>query len=105
MKRAKRKSAWGPGARRRVPGRGAGGGAPGSSEVLDIGIQSDGPILRPFCNTLRPYINRKFTEIIVENYPKYQNKSIIHHFRINRSLAGWAHSQRRVGVNITIPLH
>ena len=29
----------------------------------------------------------------------------IHHFRINRSLAGWAHSQRRVGVNITIPLH
>ena len=30
---------------------------------------------------------------------------LIHHFRINRSLAGWAHSQRRVGVNITIPLH
>ena len=30
---------------------------------------------------------------------------VIHHFRINRSLAGWAHSQRRVGVNITIPLH
>ena len=29
----------------------------------------------------------------------------IHHFHINRSLAGWAHSQRRVGVNITIPLH
>ena len=29
----------------------------------------------------------------------------IDHFRINRSLAGWAHSQRRVGVNITIPLH
>ena len=29
----------------------------------------------------------------------------IHHFRINRSLAGWAHSQRRVGINITIPLH
>ena len=29
----------------------------------------------------------------------------IHHFRINRSLAGCAHSQRRVGVNITIPLH
>ena len=27
----------------------------------------------------------------------------IHHFRINRSLAGWAHSQRRVGINITIP--
>ena len=30
---------------------------------------------------------------------------VIHHFRINRSLAGWAHSQQRVGVNITIPLH
>ena len=29
----------------------------------------------------------------------------IHHFRINRSIAGWAHSQRRVGVNITITLH
>ena len=34
-----------------------------------------------------------------------QLKDPIHHFRINRSLAGWAHSQRRVGVNITIPLH
>ena len=31
--------------------------------------------------------------------------AVIHHFRIIRSLAGWAHSQRRVGVNITIPLH
>ena len=35
---------------------------------------------------------------------KYNLKPI-HHFRINRSLAGWAHSQRRVDVNITIPLH
>ena len=69
--------AWGPGARRRAPGGvlgaeppeaqkfqtfeyslmglfwdggGPGGGAPGSSEVSDIWIQSDGPILRPFCS-------------------------------------------------------
>ena len=29
----------------------------------------------------------------------------IHHFRIVSIRPGWAHSQRRVGVNITIPLH
>ena len=37
--------------------------------------------------------------------PMSEARNGIHHFRINRSLAGWAHSQRRVGVNITIPLH
>ena len=38
-------------------------------------------------------------------YFYFLNSRNIHHFCINRSLAGWAHSQRRVGVNITIPLH
>ena len=36
------------GSRGNAPGGGSGGGGPGSSEVLDICIQSDGPILRPF---------------------------------------------------------
>ena len=61
------------GSRGNTPGGGPGGGAPGSSEVLDIWIQSDKPILRPFCNALRPYINLELTEIIVGVYPKYQN--------------------------------
>ena len=40
---------------RSVNGVGSKGGAPGSSEVLYICIQSDGTILRPFCNTVRPH--------------------------------------------------
>ena len=31
--------------------------------------------------------------------------SSVDHFRIVSIRPGWAHSQRRVGVNITIPLH
>ena len=38
--------------------------------------------------------------------PQLANKfSFIDHFRIVSIRPGWAHSQRRVGVNITIPLH
>ena len=53
---------------------------------------------------------RLITKDTIRRNPSFYLKwkkslNAIHHFRINRSLAGWAHSQRRVGVNITIPLH
>ena len=68
------KLAWGPGGCHRAPG-GVQGRAPRNSEVLDIWIQSDGPIWRPFGNTIRLYINRKLMEVIAKSntfYPKYQ---------------------------------
>ena len=47
----------------------------------------------------------QFVRFVLDGSDNSQNRRTIHHFRIDRSLAGWAHSQRRVGVNITIPLH
>ena len=55
---------WGPGGSRgNAPGGGPGGRAPGSSEVLGILSQKDGPILRPFRNmTKQIYIHFKSAE-------------------------------------------
>ena len=53
-------------------------------------------LISPKTITWKLFTSRLYTTVFIHS---------IHHFRINRSLAGWAHSQRRVGVNITIPLH
>ena len=48
---------------------------------------------------------KPFNSIIVIIHQEADLTKSIDHFRIVSIRPGWAHSQRRVGVNITIPLH